>query len=217
MSEKKDVDLRAAINAISDVVQNRPRPLREFDQIYMKTGDMVLQSELVASWANGKRKEIRDAGFAFWGYGGSTCHPETMVQPFARNYERRGEVIYLCMESMDSHHFAEQIPANEYSVDAIVWKQVPKGIKVLGSRYALVVRNLQKADFKLPLTRTKVALGNSMGALGSRYIKGRVDKACLEVTGPAEGLAPEEEALVRPIGLVAEVFEPYAVYVRNRT
>jgi predicted methyltransferase len=52
---KKDIDLRAAINAISDVVQNRPRPLRELDQIYMKTGDMVLQSELIAKWADGKR------------------------------------------------------------------------------------------------------------------------------------------------------------------
>jgi len=47
--------LKAAINAVSDVVQNRPRPLREFDQIYMKSGDMVLQSELVARWADGKR------------------------------------------------------------------------------------------------------------------------------------------------------------------
>ena len=50
-----DIDLKAAINAISDVVQNRPRPIREFDQIYMKTGDMVMQSEFVASWANDKR------------------------------------------------------------------------------------------------------------------------------------------------------------------
>lgn len=55
MSEQKEIDLRAAINAISDVVQNRPRPLRQVDQIYMKTGDMVLQSELVARWADGKR------------------------------------------------------------------------------------------------------------------------------------------------------------------
>ena len=49
------IDLRAAFNAISDVVQNRPRPLREFDQIYMKAGDMVLQSEFVAHWAHDKR------------------------------------------------------------------------------------------------------------------------------------------------------------------
>lgn len=55
MSEPSEIDLRAAINAISDVIENRPRPLREFDQIYMKAGDMVLQSELVARWSNGKR------------------------------------------------------------------------------------------------------------------------------------------------------------------
>src|SRR4051812_28094865 len=50
-----EVDLREALNAVSDVVQNRPRPLREFDQIYMKTGDMVLQSEFIARWADGRR------------------------------------------------------------------------------------------------------------------------------------------------------------------
>jgi N4-bis(aminopropyl)spermidine synthase len=50
-----EIDLKAAINAVSDVVQNRPRPIREFDQIYMKTGDMVMQSEFIASWADGKR------------------------------------------------------------------------------------------------------------------------------------------------------------------
>src|SRR5918996_2204113 len=55
MGKRKEIDLRAAVNAVSDVVQNRPRPLREFDQIWMKTGDMVLQSEFVAHWADGKR------------------------------------------------------------------------------------------------------------------------------------------------------------------
>jgi predicted methyltransferase len=49
------IDLLDAINKVSDVVQNRPRPLRDFDQIYMKTGDMVLQSEVVGAWANEKK------------------------------------------------------------------------------------------------------------------------------------------------------------------
>lgn len=49
------IDLREAVNAISDVIQNRPRPLRDFDQIYMKAGDMVMQSEFVAKWADKKR------------------------------------------------------------------------------------------------------------------------------------------------------------------
>lgn len=44
------------------MIQNRPRPLREFDQIFMRAGDMVLQSELVAHWA-------RDKSIAFVGDG----------------------------------------------------------------------------------------------------------------------------------------------------
>lgn len=51
----EDIDLRAAVNAISDVIANRPRPLRDFDQIYMKAADMVLQAQLVAKWADGRR------------------------------------------------------------------------------------------------------------------------------------------------------------------
>jgi N4-bis(aminopropyl)spermidine synthase len=54
-SRVEEIDLRDAVNAVSDVIQNRPAPLREFDQIYMKAADMVLQSELVARWAAGKR------------------------------------------------------------------------------------------------------------------------------------------------------------------
>src|SRR3954466_7857124 len=55
MASRREIDLREAINAVSDVVQNRPRPIRKFDQIYMKSGDMVLQAELVASWADNER------------------------------------------------------------------------------------------------------------------------------------------------------------------
>lgn len=49
------IDLRQCLNAISDVVNNRPRPLREFDQIYMKSADMLLQVEHVARCFDKKR------------------------------------------------------------------------------------------------------------------------------------------------------------------
>src|SRR2546427_8747449 len=42
------LDLRLALNAVSDIVTNRPLPLREFDQIYMKIGDIVVHAEFVA-------------------------------------------------------------------------------------------------------------------------------------------------------------------------
>ena len=50
----REFDLREAINAISDVVVNRPRPLREFDQIYMKVADMVIQAHYIAERFNDK-------------------------------------------------------------------------------------------------------------------------------------------------------------------
>jgi predicted methyltransferase len=49
-----ELDLRVALNAISDVVANRPQPLREFDQIYMKVGDFVVHAEFIARRFNGR-------------------------------------------------------------------------------------------------------------------------------------------------------------------
>jgi len=178
--------------------------------LYMKVGTHAQESleNIVAR----KTREIEAAGVAFWGYGGSTCHPQTMVQPFARAFDG---TIYLCMQPMNSQHFAEQVPADEYSVDAMQWLPVPPGISVLGSRYALVVKNLRLQAFQLPLARTKVALGNSKGMTGSQYIRGRVDKACLEIAEES-ALPPAEQGVV-DIGLVADLVAPYAVYVRNKS
>jgi predicted methyltransferase len=55
MAPRRQIDLQEAVNAVSDVVQNRPRPIRSIDQIYMKSGDMVMQAELVAHWADKKK------------------------------------------------------------------------------------------------------------------------------------------------------------------
>ncbi len=180
--------------------------------LYMKVGNHAL--EPLDKIIPRKTREIEEAGFSFWGYGGNTCHPERMVQPFAKSYEQRGSVIYLCMEPMDSKHHADPIRADEFSVDGMDWKEIHPAINVLGSRYALVVKNLREQKFELPLARTRVALGNSMGLSGSKYIKGRVDKACLEIIGQATDAT---EAPPVEIRYVAELVAPYAVYVRNRS
>lgn len=49
------IDFRKCLYAISDVIINRPPPLRVFDQIYMKLPDMLLQAELISRWFKGKR------------------------------------------------------------------------------------------------------------------------------------------------------------------
>ena len=185
--------------------------------LYMKVGTHA--GETLDSIIQRKTEEIERAGMAMWGYGGNTCHPETMVQPFARTYQDRGMPVYLCMEEMDSKHFAQTTRADEFSVNGITWEVVPEAINVIGSRYALVIKELEKAHFDLRLSATRVAVGNSMGRSGQKYIRGRVDKACLEVFETNNDVeieqVPGAQAPVQHIGLVAKLVAPFAVYVRN--
>jgi hypothetical protein len=105
------------------------------------------------------------------------------------------------------------IRAKDFSEDGIRWERIPGDINVLGSRYALAIKNLHLDNFDLALAKTKVAIGNSMGRIGSQYVAGRVDKACLEVS--AEGVTQPDDEPVVHIGLVAEIVSPYAVFVRD--
>jgi len=180
--------------------------------LFMKVGTHA-QEDLESIIAR-KKKEIDDEGFALWGYGGNTCHPTTMVQPFAEEHAKNGGSILLCMQPMDSKHRAEQVRATEYSADSINWKAIPSGINALGSRFALFIKSLQEDDFELPLSGTEVAVGRSAGRLGHQYLKGQVDKACLNVRDTAAKLNDEEQEKKVRIGLVAELCEPYAVFLR---
>jgi|SRR6266536_1613539 len=175
--------------------------------VYMKVGTHA--NEPFEQIFERKRKEIEDEGFALWGYGGNTCHPLSMVQPFAQGIHDQGGIIRLVMQPMNSRHFAVSMRAGEYSADALNWAAVPPGINVLGSRFALKVTNLREEPFELPLSQTQVAIGPTAGRRGDRYIKGHVDKACLEVTG-----VPEDDDTAVEIKLVADLVEPYAVFVR---
>lgn len=87
-----------------------------------------------------KTKEIEQAGYSLWGYGGNTCHPETMVQPFAKGYERLGQTVRVLMQPMVSSHFAEPVRADEFSIDGLKWNAIPAAINVLGSRFALAIK-----------------------------------------------------------------------------
>ncbi|SDG11111.1 hypothetical protein [Pseudonocardia oroxyli] len=177
--------------------------------LYMKVGTHA--KEELSDIIERKQREIEDEGMAMWGYGGNTCHPTTMVQPFARTRATDEQPIVLAMQPMKSKHFADPVRADEYSQDGKIWTPVPQGINVLGSRYALCIRTLEQVDTKIHLAETKVAIGKSLGKAGSSYVKGRVDKACLEVT--SEAVVDEDEGV--PIGLIAELVDPYAVFLRN--
>ncbi|RWK44846.1 hypothetical protein [Mesorhizobium sp.] len=180
--------------------------------LFMKIGTHA--NESLADIIARKTEEIRNTGFGMWGYGGNTCHPGSMVQPFARDFAQRGQTIYLCMEEMNSNHFGKGVAA-EYSADGITWQEIPQTIEVRGSRYALIIDELREERFTLPLDQTRVPVGPSIGRLGSRYVKGRVDKACLEVLNAPE-LSNEADLNEREINLLARLKDPYAVFLRGQ-
>lgn len=180
--------------------------------IYMKVG--VHAQESLEDIINRKSKEIDEAGYALWGYGGNTCHPRSMVQPFASRFEKQGRQIYLCMQEMNSRHFAEPIRADQFSADGLKWEDIPPPINVLGSRFALVIKDLKREEFELSLDDTRVAVGRSEGNVGSKYISGQVDKACLTLTDHVRTGDTQGKKLVK-IGLIAEIAKPYAVFLKN--
>ena len=162
-----------------------------------------------------KRREIDDSGFAMWGYGGNTCHPTTMVQPFASERAKAGGSIILCMEPMESKHFAPPVRADEYSADGQTWLPIDAGINAVGSRYALLIEDLKEEEFDLPLAQTEVAVGPNAGRVGGQYIQGRVDKACLVVRDEPMRVNDAKHARSIPIRLTATLKAPYAVFLRS--
>jgi len=176
--------------------------------LYMKVG--VHASESLEEIIKRKRAEIKKAGVAFWGYGGSSCHPFNAVQPFVKEVTAKGTTVRLLMQEITSRHWAVG-EAKEYSADGKTYLPVPAGIKVLGSRYALVLSSLDEVDDEFALGDTAVGIGRMAGVSGARYIRGHVDKACLVYKPQNQETDGADKIQVR---LSATLAEPYAVVLR---
>jgi len=158
-----------------------------------------------------KRAEYERTGKIFWGYGGGTMHPIQRVQPFARMKIEQRVGLTLVMQPIDSRHPDTEAFAKEYSRDGIHWEPVPEGIRVRGSRYALVLDEIRVGDLDIDLGQYRVGIGPSAGRLATDYVQGRVDKACLE---HIEGTVPGGESKIIRVNPSASLREPYAVLLR---
>ncbi|MEW6499054.1 MAG: hypothetical protein AB1589_42185, partial [Cyanobacteriota bacterium] len=180
--------------------------------IFMKVG--LHAQESIEDIIKRKQREFEETGSIFWGYGGNTCHPLSMVQPFAKEVEESGNKVLIVMQKMNSKHAAPPEIAKQYSDDGVNWQPIPKGIEVRGSRYAMVLDELRVEEFDLDLGELQVGVGPSRGRKGDQYLMGRVDKGCFLYT-PQKDPAQQDKKNVTPIGLVARVKEPYAVLLKT--
>jgi hypothetical protein len=154
-----------------------------------------------------RRKQEEEAlvGVTWWGYGGSVCHPRTQVQPFARGTVEGVTVVML----RTPHDFlGPPSVATEFSEDGSTWRPVPSGLRVTGSKYALVLRSLRASDDTIDLTAYDVGIGPMAGTPLSQYLRSRVDKACATLARE-----PLERAATA-VALRADLTAPFAVLLR---
>lgn len=111
-------DLRSAVNAISDVVQNRPMPIRQFDQIYMKSGDMVSQAVFMAKRFQDKRvvfigdgDSIALSALHLWKSGVISFAPAHIL---LLDFDNR--IVNAVNRFADKYGFADRIETQLYNV-----------------------------------------------------------------------------------------------------
>jgi hypothetical protein len=170
--------------------------------IVMKVG--VHMGEPWEAILDRKLAEEQAAGVAHWGYGGSVCHPITQVQPFAMH----GGPVSVLMVRTTSDFRGSSAWATAASSDGRSWKPLPQGVCTSG-RYALVLRSLHRTSEELDVGAYEVAIGPQRGTPLTRYLRGRVDKACARLAS-VPGDAHPLWAVAR-----AELVAPYAVLLRT--
>jgi hypothetical protein len=178
--------------------------------IFMKVGRHA--GETFEKILERKQREYERTGMIFWGYGGGTMHPIQRVQPFARMRVEHGKTVSIVMEEIDSRHPDTEVFATHYSSDGVNWERVPKDIQVRGSRYALVLNELQEGSLDIDLRDYRVGAGPSEGALAAGYVRGRVDKGCLE---RREEVDESESSRIIRVRHAAVLKEPFAVLLKS--
>ncbi len=109
---------REIMNAVSDIIMNRPLPIREVDQIYMKAGDLALQSFFIG-------QRFRDLDVVFIGDGDAVAlstmylfHCDLLdVAPKSihlLDFDER--IVNSVIRFADKYRFTNRISASLYNV-----------------------------------------------------------------------------------------------------
>lgn len=185
------------------------------EAIHMKYKNIILMKygvhagEDIESIIERKQEEIQVCKKMLWGYGGVLCHPLNQVQPFLNENCLRGEKTYLLLTQTPSKLFNAPSVATDFSRDKTTWEPIPDGIKVIGSKYAIVCSSIRQCNFCIDLSKYTVPIGNSTGKRLSDYIRGRVDKACGRYTETSSA-----NSSIVSVSLCCEIDYPYSVFLR---
>lgn len=177
--------------------------------IFMKVGPHA--RETLEDTVARKREEIRNGGYSIWGYGGSACHPTKQTQPFIQEY---GSPVLLMNPVLPTSRESFDIPdkiSTQYSIDGVVWQDLPSHVKVTGSKWAFWISEYKDTNDSIDLADFSVAAGPSKGRSGSHYIYSRSDKG---VFTRHQGSKEDRLPKVVKIRYQCTLVPPYCTFVR---
>lgn len=205
MKDREVLRIEPPLNTISEQGVSWTFPK---NALFMKYG--VHAGESIESIIDRKKKEIEACGYAFWGYGGTLCHPQTQLKPFLEAASSTREDVYALFMKTPSRFDGNTYECSEFSHDKSTWNRIPNSLSVIGSRYALVIDSLEIVDLRVSPSGYRIAVGPSKGKPLHEYLRGRVDKACATLFESEPIICDDEPAY--EVSLLGKVTD--AVFVR---
>lgn len=159
-----------------------------------------------------KQRDIERFGWCLWAYGGmGNAHPETEVRRLADDYAPNG-TLHLLMPDTGKKYPDNGVPFTAYRTTRHSEAQVlPAGMSpVTGGRssWAFRITSLRWSDDALIDVARYVAPYSRRGVQPlPEYLKGSHGRACAALDPTALG------SLERRVHVVAELTEPYAVFL----
>jgi hypothetical protein len=158
-----------------------------------------------------RKREEDSVGPFYWGYGGTVCHPVNQIQPFVRESISQSQTVYLLMSFTPSKYIASEVVSTHFSTDRQEWRTLPDYVRITGSKYALVCRNIREVDLLVNLDDYVVGIGPKIGTRASDYLRQRVDKMCAKYQPTVDKSTTSKKLQIQ---YIAEIVEPYAVFLR---
>jgi len=177
--------------------------------IYMPCG--IHANESIESIVKRKVKEIKKNGYMFFGYSGFLLHPHSQLVPFAKENKRKKEKTYLLISSTTENFQGITETAKDYSINKYEWFDIPKNINILGSKYAIVCKSIKSCDFEIDLNDYIIARGKHKKQRFAEIYSDKLDRICGEYN-PKDKKETNKKTV--HIDYIAEITEPYAVFVK---
>ncbi|HTH93371.1 MAG TPA: hypothetical protein VL576_02755 [Candidatus Paceibacterota bacterium] len=157
---------------------------------------------------NIKTGEQDKIGKFFLGYSGVFCHPKR-VSEFIQLAKSEGEKVTVLFITTPSNFNSPIERLSYYSSDANLWQPLPEEVLLVGSKFSIVAKDIQKVDFDINLTDYQSMLGATPGKTLDEYLQWRCDKSCA-VYNPGK----LDKQKMKKVSYICELTDEGVVYVK---